>query len=100
MTDESSGIWNGLLVGCRTDQCDISVEAVLRAMSDDRGGSRPFFAAATDGERYWVKQGQNPGDSETYPEQVGISARPAGRSRENGPAAGGTAVRGLDGVTV
>ena len=39
MPGESIGIWNGMLAGCRTDQCDISVEAVLRAMSDDRGGS-------------------------------------------------------------
>ena len=60
MPGESIGIWNGMLAGFRTDLCDISVEAVLRAMSDDRGGSRPFLAAATDGERYWVKQVQNP----------------------------------------
>ena len=60
MPVEGIEIWEGMLAGCRSDQCDISVDAVLRAMSDERGGSVPFLVSATDGERYWVKQVQNP----------------------------------------
>ena len=46
-------------MGCRSDECSISVDGILRAMSDERGGSLPFQVSATDGQIYWVKQIQN-----------------------------------------
>lgn len=47
--------WGGLLKNCRADQCDLFVDAILLAMSDERGGSVPFQVRATDGERYWSR---------------------------------------------
>ncbi len=48
-----------MLAGCREDRCSISVDVILRDMSDERGGSVPFQVRATDGEFYWVKQIDN-----------------------------------------
>ena len=44
-------------------------------------------------------QGQDSRDRETHSEQMGVSSGPAGRGREDSPAAGGTVVRRLDGST-
>ena len=60
MSELSIGIWDGILQDCRSNQCDIFVDTILRAMSDERGGSVPFEVRATDGDRYWVKQIENP----------------------------------------
>ena len=60
MTGVALGPWDGLLAQCRTDQCDVWVDGILRAMSAERGGSVPFEVRATNGERYWVKQVENP----------------------------------------
>lgn len=60
MSEVSIGSWDGMLAGCRTDRCDIQMESVINAESDDRGGSRPFHVGATNGQTYWVKQVENP----------------------------------------
>lgn len=60
MTSVSIGVWDRMLAGCRSDGCDIQMEAVISAESDDRGGSRPFHVSATNGQSYWIKQVDNP----------------------------------------
>lgn len=60
MSEVCIGVWDGLLNNSRSNQCDLFVDAILIAMSDERGGSVPFQVRATDGERYWVKQIANP----------------------------------------
>ena len=60
MTSVSIGVWDRMLAGCRNDRCDIQMEAIISAESDDRGGSRPFHASATNGQTYWIKQVDNP----------------------------------------
>ncbi len=65
MSDSLPEVWLSALKNGRTDQSDLSVDAIVSAASDDRGGSVPFQVQATDGERYWVKQIANPQSART-----------------------------------